>query len=315
MYQLEHHWLSFTAWDIIMPLFLFTSGLSMPFSFGKYLGKGHNKGQLYRKVLKRFCLLFLLGWIAQGNLLDLDLNTFHVYCNTLHAIAFGYLITAVIVLNVSKLKFQLTAGVALLLSYWALLTFIGDVHSETGNIAAIVDKAVLGRFDDGGYYTWLLSSLGFGATVISGYFAGLILKRSDTQVQKLKTLSIVGVTLAVSGLLWTLQMPMIKPIWSPSMILLSSGLCFLLLALSFLLTDKMKLTGWLITGLRVLGLNSIAAYMLYESFNLQSVSHTLLHGFKQYIGAFYPALVAAGAFAILWLILWFMYKHKIYLKV
>ncbi|GHT18217.1 DUF5009 domain-containing protein [Bacteroidia bacterium] len=315
MYQLEHHWLGFTAWDIIMPLFLFTSGLSMPFSFGKYLGTGHHKGQLYGRVLKRFCLLFLLGWIAQGNLLDLNLNTFQVYCNTLHAIAFGYLITAVIVLNVPKLKFQLTAGAALVLSYWALLTFVGDVHSETGNIAAIVDKAVLGRFDDGGYYTWLLSSLGFGASVISGYFAGLILKQPGAPEQKLKTLSIAGAALVAGGLLWTLQMPMNKPIWSPSMILLSSGLCFLLLALSFLLTDKMRLTGWWVTGLRVLGLNSIAAYMLYESFNLKSVSHALLHGFEQYTGDFYPALAAAGAFAILWLILLFMHKYKIYLKV
>ncbi len=90
-HQLGHvDWTGFTAWDIIMPLFLFTSGLSMPFSFDKFIRQGHTKAQLYVKVLKRFCLLFLLGWIVQGNLLDLNLDTFHVYCNTLHAIAFGY---------------------------------------------------------------------------------------------------------------------------------------------------------------------------------------------------------------------------------
>jgi predicted acyltransferase len=257
-----------------------------------------------------------LGWIAQGNLLDLRMDRFHVYCNTLHAIAFGYLITAVIVLNVQKLKFQLAAGAALVAGYWALLTFAGHGDfSETGNLAIRVDHAVLGRFDDGSHYTWLLSSLGFGATVISGYFAGHVLKQAITPNQKLKILSSAGVALVAGGLLWTLQMPMIKPIWSPSMILFSSGICHLLLALAFLLTDKLKLDGWWVTGLRVLGLNSIAVYMLYEVFNLKSVAGALLRGFEQYTDGFYPALVSTGVFAILWLILWFMYRHKIFLKV
>jgi len=80
LYQLKHaDWIGFTAWDIIMPLFLFASGLSMPFSFGKFIKEGHNKGQLYAKILKRFFLLFLLGWIAQGNLLDLSPDRFHIY--------------------------------------------------------------------------------------------------------------------------------------------------------------------------------------------------------------------------------------------
>ncbi|MDR2147786.1 MAG: DUF5009 domain-containing protein, partial [Tannerella sp.] len=163
--QLEHNWLGFTAWDIIMPLFLFTSGLSMPFSFEKYLSN-HTKKQLYIKVLKRFFLLFLLGWIAQGNLLDLDINTFHVYCNTLHAIAFGYLITSIIVLNIRKLKIQIAVSALLVLVYWALLGFApvpgygsGNFTPE-GNFAMYIDKLVLGRFIDGTYYTWVLSSLG-----------------------------------------------------------------------------------------------------------------------------------------------------------
>jgi predicted acyltransferase len=322
LHQLDHvDWIGFSAWDIIMPLFLFTSGLSMPFSFSKFMRQGYTKRNLYLKIFKRFALLFLLGWIAQGRLLDLSLDTFHVYCNTLHAIAFGYLITALIVLNVHSLKAQLASGAALLAAYWACMTFIpvpgfgSGVLTPEGNLAIHIDHAVFGRFDDGGQYTWMLTGLSFAATVISGYFAGYVLKRNISQDRKLKLLTLAGVALMAGGLLWGLQMPIIKKIWSCSMVLFSSGICYLLLALSCLLTDKLKLTGWWVTGLRIFGLNSITAYMLHMTFGLGGVSRALFHGFEQYTGAFYPFVLALGEFGILWFILRHMYKHKIFLKV
>jgi predicted acyltransferase len=315
--QLNHDWLGFTAWDIIMPLFLFTSGLSMPFSFGKFLTQGHTKAQLYVKIFRRFCLLFLFGWLVQGNLLDLKISTFHIYCNTLHAIAFGYLITSVIVLFIRKFKTQLAIAVSMVLAYWACLTFIGGSDfSEQGNLAMRIDIAVLGRFRDGTHYTWVLSSLGFAATVISGYFAGSLLKQEICQTQKLKILTITGVALIAGGLLWTLQMPMIKPIWSPSMILLSSGICFLLLALSFLLTDKLQMKGWWVTGLRIFGMNSIAAYLIHSlTWSFKPTVEHLLRGLEQFTGPFFPTLVSLGGFTILFLILRSMYKQKIFLKI
>ncbi|MDR1938101.1 MAG: DUF5009 domain-containing protein [Tannerellaceae bacterium] len=322
LYQLDHaDWIGFTAWDVIMPLFLFTSGLSMPFSFEKFLQQGRSKARLYAKIWKRFAILFVLGWIAQGNLLDLNPDTFHVYCNTLHAIAFGYLITAYIVLNIRNTKGLLAAGASLLVLYWLLMTFLPVPGAGSGklvpdgNPAIYIDRLLFGRFDDGTQYTWALTSLGFGATVISGYFAGLILKRGLTQDQKLKYLSLIGLGLVMGGLLWGLQMPVIKKLWTCSMILLSSGICYLLLALSFLLTDKLKLTGWWVTGFRIFGLNSIAAYMLHQTFRLGSLSHYLLHGLEQYTGAFFPFLVALGEFGILWFIIRHMYKYKIFIKV
>jgi len=324
LYQLDHHWLGFTAWDIIMPLFLFTSGLSMPFSFSGFLGQGHSKAQLYGKIIRRFCILFVLGWIAQGNLLDLNISTFNIYCNTLHSIAFGYLITSLIVLNIKKWKQQLIVGFSLVVVYWAYLSFIPvpgkgiDFTNREINIAQYIDQLLMGHFQDETHqYTWILSSLGFGATVISGYFAGLLLKNKViAQIKKLQVLAGVGVALVVGGLLWSLRMPIIKPIWSPSMILLASGWCYLLLALSFMLTDIYRFKGWWVKGLKILGMNSIAAYMIFEtvwSFKMD-VEH-LLHGFQQFTGDFFPALVSLGSFATLFAILTYMYKQKIFLKV
>lgn len=320
--QLSHaDWIGFTAWDIIMPLFLFTSGLSMPYSFGKFIGQGNSKKDLYIKILKRFIKLFILGWIAQGNLLDLSFDTFHIYCNTLHSIAFGYLVTAVIILNVHGIKGQIAAGASLLGAYWAAMTFIpvpgigSGVLTPDGNLAIYIDHAVLGRFDDGTQYTWVLTSLAFAATVISGYYAGYILKREIAKVQKLKLMLIIGAALIAGGLLWGLQMPVIKKIWSCSMVLFSSGICFLLLALSFYLTDMLKLNGGWVTAFRQFGLNSITAYMIHQSLNLGAVSKYLLHGFEQYTGTFFPMVVAMGEFGLLWFIIRQMYKYKIFLKV
>ena len=321
--QLTHvNWEGFVAWDLIMPLFLFTSGLSMPFSFGKLFKSGYSKAKIYAKVLKRFCILFFLGWIVQGRLLDLKPETFEIYSNTLQSIAFGYLITALIVLNIKKVSAQLAAGVSLVVVYWALLAFVPvqgigrGVITPDGNLAMYIDRAVFGSLMNAKtQYTWLLSSISFGATVFSGYWAGLMLKEKIDENKKLIRLTLVGVGLIVAGLLLGLHQPIVKKIWSSSMVLYSSGICYLLLALSFLLTDKLKIDSWWTRGLRIFGLNAIAAYMLQQCFQLRGIAQYWMHGLEQYTGTFYPMFVALCQFGILFFILHHMYKYKIFLKV
>ena len=321
--QLEHvDWEGFVAWDIIMPLFLFTSGLSMPFSFGKLFKSGYSKAKIYAKVLKRFCILFFLGWIVQGRLLDLKLETFEIYSNTLQSIAFGYLITALIVLNIKKVSVQLAASVSLVVVYWALLAFVPvpgigrGVITPDGNLAMYVDRAVFGTFMNvKTQYTWLLTSISFGATVFSGYYAGLMLKEKISNNKKLIRLLLVGVGLILAGLLLGLHQPIVKKIWSSAMVLYSSGICYLLLALSFLITDKMKIDSWWTRGLRIFGLNAIASYMLFQVFQLGKIAQYWMHGWEQYTGAFYPMCVALCQFGILFFIIRHMYQYKIFLKV
>lgn len=321
--QLDHvEWEGFVAWDLIMPLFLFTSGLSMPFSFGKLFKSGYTKAKIYAKVLKRFCLLFLLGWIVGGNLLDLNPDTFRIYSNTLQSIAAGYLITALIVLNINKVSTQLAIGVSLVVVYWALLAFVPvpgvgrGIITPDGNFAMYIDRIVFGSLmNPKSQYTWLLSSLGFGATVFSGYYAGLMLKEKISENQKLIRLSLVGIGLIVAGLLLSLHQPIVKKIWTSSMVLYSSGLSYLLLALAFLFTDKMKIDSWWTRGFRIFGLNAIAAYMLWQCFQLRGIAQYWMHGLQQYTGTFYPVFVALCQFGIIYFILRHMYKYKIFLKV
>ena len=116
-------WEGFVAWDLIMPLFLFMVGTAMPFSFAKRLSRGQSRARLYLHIVFRVIILWILGMIAQGRLLEYDLSKLRLYSNTLQAIAAGYLIASILLLNL-KVRGQAIATVALLLLYWALLALV-----------------------------------------------------------------------------------------------------------------------------------------------------------------------------------------------
>lgn len=312
LYQLDHEvWEGFRFWDLVMPLFLFMTGASMPFSFSKY--KNGPKADVYRKVLKRFVLLFLFGMIVQGNLLSLNPDYFQYYNNTLQAIASGYLIASLLLLHL-PVKGQLLATAALLIIYWVPMTFSGDFTPE-GNFANKVDALILGSHRGDPTYTWIWSSLTFGVTVMLGTFAGRLMKNGSANRKRtaLKLL-VIGLALTAGGLLWGLQMPIIKRIWSCSMTLLSGGFCFLLMALFYYWVDcKGRHRG--LNWLKIYGMNSITAYLIGEVVNFRSAAHSVLFGLQQYVGDYYPALLTFANFLILFFILKWMYNNKVFLKI
>jgi len=87
-YNLNHpRWTGFSAWDMIMPLFLFIVGVAMPFSLGRRLEEGAPRSSIYFKALRRVVILWIFGLISQGNLLDFRLDRLRLYSNTLQSIA------------------------------------------------------------------------------------------------------------------------------------------------------------------------------------------------------------------------------------
>lgn len=328
LYQFDHEvWEGFRFWDLVMPLFLFMTGASMPFSLSKYKGVSGSYWPVYRRILKRVALLFIFGMIVQGNLLGLDSRHLVIYSNTLQSIAVGYFIAAVIQLHFS-FKWQVGVTLLLLLLYWIPMTFLGDFTPE-GNFAAQVDKWVLGRFRDGVYwdedgswsfsphytYTWIWSSLTFGVTVMLGAFAGKIMKEGKTDRKRVvRILSVVGLVLVGLGLLWSLQMPVIKRLWTGSMTLLSGGYCFLLMALFYYWIDYKGHTRGL-AWLKVYGMNSITAYLLGEVVNFRCVAASVSYGLEQYLGMWYPVWLTFANYLILFLLLRAMYKCGLFLKV
>jgi predicted acyltransferase len=316
-----HHpeWFGFHFYDIIMPLFLFVVGVVIPFSVGKRLEKEPSRPRLYRHLLRRVLILFILGWIVQGRLLNLDINEFHVYSNTLQSIAVGYLFASLAYLHLSKKGRYILFAVCLIV-YAILLTvpMVPGVGRSTlladQNFALYVDQLIMGRFDDGTQYTWILSGFGFTATVLSGLFAGEMIRSGLKREKIALNLLLIGLAGVALGLIWGIWHPIVKKLWSSSFVLFSSGLCFLLLALFYWIIDVKGYKKWAFF-LRVIGMNAIFAYMVSNTMNLPAISQNLLFGLEQYAGSYYMMITATGGFTLIYLLLWYMYKNSTFIKV
>ena len=324
--QFEHaSWEGFTPWDLVMPLFLFMVGAAMPFSFDKYI-LSKDKSAIYKKIARRFIILFILGMVVQGNLLSLNLMDIRIYTNTLQAIAVGYLIAAMMMLHISQL-WQIIITLLLLISYWAILTLAGDFTPD-GNFAEKIDRAVLGRVRDGVYYTedglwhfsdhyrytWVLTSMVFGVTTMMGVFAGQIMKNGKDKLNNSEFLLSVGLVLLLTGWLLSFQTPIIKHIWTASMTLFSGGWCFMLMALFYYLVEYKGLSKGL-NWLKIYGMNSIIAYTLGMVVSFRSIASSLLWGLERYVGDYYGAILTLANFIILFLILNLMYRMRVFVKI
>lgn len=325
-------WEGFSSWDLVMPLFMFMSGITIPFALARYK-EAKDKSLVYRRIFKRVVLLWIFGMICQGNLLGLDPQRIYLYTNTLQAIAMGYLIASMLYLN-TRIRTQIITAIGLLVAFWASMELItigsfgGGDYTPDSNLAEWIDREVLGRFRDGASvvngevvfaewyrYTWILSSLNFGVTGLTGLFAGYILKNAQLSGNR-KTIYLlsIGAAMVATGWLWGIWHPVIKKLWTSSMVLVSSGYCFLLMGIFFYFIDVKgyrKYVQWL----KIYGMNSIAAYMLAVCINFSSISRSLFYGLEQYTGAYYPALISLSDAGIVFLILYAMYRNKIFLRV
>lgn len=327
MGQLLHvPWQGFCFWDIIMPLFMFMSGITIPFSMSKYKRGEQVDRRFFLRLLKRFVVLWVLGMVIQGNLLAFDLRQLHLFSNTLQSIAVGYVAVAFLYVFCS-LRTQLLAVGLSFLAYIAIFVIWGHADFTIDrNICEAIDRHVLGRFRDGVlwegdrwtwdstyHYTWIMSSLNFVVTVYLGTLAGYILKGARSECAKTLWLLGGGALMIVAALAMHLWMPIIKHIWSSSMTLFAGGICFVLMGLFYYAID---VRGWHrgLLWLKVYGMNSLVAYSLGEYIRFDSLTDSLFFGFKQWLGDYYPVLDATMQGVWVLLILWLMYQLKIFIK-
>ena len=322
MPQIEHTpWAGFTAWDLIMPLFLFVVGAAMPFSFARRLERSESKGRIYVHVLYRVVILWVLGMIAQGHLLEYELPKFHLYSNTLQTIAAGYLISSILLLNL-RLRWQYVVTAALLLLYWGLLMLVpvpgqgADHLGQQDNLAIYLDRLILGPFQDGTNppYTWILSSMAFGAMVMMGAFAGQLLRSDLGKARKVLILLGAGVACVVVGWGWGYIFPIIKHLFTSSMVLFAGGWSLLLLGLFYLVIDVLRLRRWSLFFV-VIGMNAIAVYMATHVFDFRVLGDIFVRGLSKWTGDWHDFIRAVAGFAILWLILFYMYRKRTFIKI
>ncbi len=320
-HQFEHSaWVGFTAWDLIMPLFLFVVGTAMPFSFARRIEEGQTKRQLYAKILRRTIVLFVLGMAVQGHLLDFKLATLHVFANTLQAIAVGYLIAAIVMLNAGVIG-QVIFTALMLIGFWLLLMFVPLAGHHAGvlepkvNVAMAVDEFVLGRFRDGTDYTWILSGMTFTASVLLGVFGGQLLRSRLSPWGRVVALTSIGLACLAAGWAWAewLHFPIIKHIWTSSMTLWAGGWSYLLLALFYLLIDVLGFRRWAFPFV-VTGANAIAIYVAWHFIPFPEIAKGLVGGLAEHIGPAGPFLIALTAVMLWWWVLYDLYRRRVFIR-
>lgn len=322
------HQLRYSQWgdaihvkDLIRPLFIFVVGVAMPYAFGKRLSLGESKRQLYRHILQRTGILFFLGTIAGGHLLLLNWSKFYLFNNVLEEIAIGYLVAALIILNFN-FRGQLTALVALLVGYWALILWApipghgAGILTPEVNFPRYVDDLVLGGLRPEKWtFTWILSlPLASSCIVLLGALAGQLLKSARSRWAKLSLLAATALACLGLSLAWSRWYPMIVSVTTGSWVLFVGAVGVGLLMLFYLVVDVCGFRKWAFFFV-VIGANSIAVYMAAHLFDFRNLGNIFVKGWttNQNIGvvgglsywvgpgAWSNFVEALAAFAVIWL--------------
>ncbi len=339
-------WVGCSIHDLIQPSFTFLVGVALPFSIASRLRRGQSSGWLTIHAFYRAAVLVLLGIALRSLGYDQTRFTFE---DTLTQIGLGY--GFLFLLGLRPKRDQWIALAVILVGYWAAFamyplpdenfdhTQVGVAnewpHLATGfeahwnkntNLASDFDAWFLNLFpreepflyNGGGYLT--LSFIPTLATMILGLFAGDWLRSDRAGQEKLKLLLVAGATcLALGYGLDALGIcPLVKRIWTPSFVLVSGGWCFLILAFFYFVMDILRYTRWAFP-LVVIGMNSITIYCMswtIEHFVTDAIHRHFGERFTQLFGTQLEPLVE-GLLVVLvfWLILYWMYRRKIFLKI
>jgi predicted acyltransferase len=241
-----------------------------------------------------------------------------LYSNTLQAIAVGYLVTSLALLHL-RLPGQIVLLAALLVGYWALLVFVpfgaysAGTLERTANFARYVDEKVLDVFRRDHSFTWVVTSLGFSASVLLGAMAGHLLRARLPVSRRLLYLLLAGVGCMAGGWVWSYSHPLNRHLWTSSMVLWAGGWSFLLLALSHLVIDVWGVRRWAYPFI-VIGANALLAYVLDPVIDWR-LGKLLAWVFPTQLPTISADLLTATCeLALLWLILWWLYRHRLFLR-
>lgn len=330
--QLHHTpWNGFTFYDMIFPLFIFISGVSMPFSYHKYFNettladKASVKKKLYHALIKRTLSLILLGMVVNG-LLQWQGYENTRFASVLGRIALAGFFAAIIYLNCSLRK-QLLWFMVILLGYCAMMLLIpvpgygAGILTPEGNLSAYIDRQFLpGKlhrtvYDPEG----LLSTLPAIASALLGIFAGQFLKWESASFSPLKktiTMLIGGFLLLGIGLAWSSFFPINKNMWTSSFVLFAGGWSILLFTFFYYIIDVSGYKKWTLPFLWI-GTNSILIYMAAHGLvNFESSSQFLFGGVISKVGAdWQPVLLWTGVLIIQLKLLQILYNRKWFLKI
>ncbi len=321
--QLRHpEWNGFTFYDFIFPFFLFISGVSLSYSLGRGIGRGMSKSALHRKAFVRMLILIGLGILDKNIPVPVFEPSLIRYCSVLGRIGIATFFGALIFLN-ARPAVRLIWVAAILLTYYAALFLVpvpgygaGDLSFE-GNLVGWIDRTFMpGRllqttYDELG----LLTQFPAVCLTVLGTLAGDLLRSDRTDSRKITWLAGTGVLGILFGLVWNLHFPINKHLWSSSFVLLTAGMASLALMLCYWIIDVLKFRRWSFF-LEVIGVNALTIYLLCRFVDFPQISDRLLGGLYAPVPAeFHPAFAALGGVLIVWSVLAFLHRRRIFFKI
>jgi predicted acyltransferase len=318
--QLHHvKWEGFRFEDLIFPLFVFLLGAVMPFAISRRLERGESRLRVHLHVIKRTAALILLGLIMNG-LLNFDWPNMR-WPGVLQRIALCYFFAALLVIH-TKWRTQAIVLVAVLLLYWAVTMLVPVPEFGAGNLtmegclSSYIDQQLIPGYL---YYTHgdnegIISTFPGVCTALLGALAGHWLRSNRSGPRKAAGLAVAGVVCVLAGYLWSFAFPIIKILWTSSFVLFAGGWSLLLLALFYWVIDVLGFKKWAFFFI-VIGMNPITIYFLQRFVNFNGIAEFFLGGLAAHAGLYAPLVLPFGALMVRWLLLWFLYRHRVFFKV
>ncbi len=341
-------WLGCSLHDLIQPSFSFIVGVALPFSIAARLARGQTMGRMTLHAAGRSLLLIALGLFLRSIGRP---HTLFSFTDTLIQIGAGY--TFLFMLGFRSVKVQWTVFVLILAAIWVAFAWyplpgpgfdyakVGvspewfaqhglsgfEAHwNKNSHVAWAFDVWFLNlfpqhpRFEYNPGATNTLNFIPTLATMILGLIAGETLRGGRPAMHKVRWLVLAGVISLALG--WGIGAaglcPVVKRLWTPSWVLFSGGWCLLLMAFFYLVLDVWQRRAWAFP-LVVIGLNSIVTYCIAHPaivFIRESLITHLGHGLFSVLGAPYePLLLGLCSLFILWLLLYWMYRRKLFIKI
>jgi predicted acyltransferase len=344
-WPLQHSaWNGWTPTDLVFPFFLFIVGVSLVYSFRSRLARGETRSAILMHALRRAIILFAIGVLVINSFPNrYDPAHIRIY-GVLQRIAICYLIASVFVLW-SGVRGQIVAIAACLVGYWVLMRHVPvpgfgvpgrdiPLLDPDRNLVAWLDRKLLmghlyeGTRDPEG----LLSTIPAIGTALLGVLTGEWLRSNRTARSKALGMFIFGILGLAAGKFFNIWFPINKKLWTSSFVLFTAGFGLVILALCYWLLDVRKLRGrWTFPAL-VFGMNAIAAYVLSEvlasvlgsihlnvpggDHSLQAVIYRTLFTSANAPPSANASLAYSLAFVfVCWLVMWLLYRKKIFLKI
>lgn len=335
-------WNGWTSADFIFPSFLFLVGISMVYSFAPRIQRGESRKQILLRALKRSLILIAIGLFVNASpIIGLDLHAWR-FEGVTQRIALCYFAASILVLWSSR-RGMWIAMCACLLGYWALLRFVPvpglgvPGHSipfmdPDRNLAAWLDrKLFMGHLYNGSRDPeGILSTIPAIATTLMGVLTGYWLRSERSSGAKAIRMLCAGILGLVAGEIWNFWFPINKNLWTSSFVLFSGGFALVFLSFLYWTLEIKKWRGAWTMPILVFGTNAIAGFVADSfvygpgySFTVRSPSGPVTwHDAAQ---AKLVSLSASAANASLiyslaavlfcWILLWFLWRKQIFLKV